>query len=83
MNLKSPVGRVGVAKIVINCNLIIFSKWMDWIQKTLSKVNYCIEKHVPVKRANVQFEKPKWMDQYCVRKVKKKYGSVSHSVTAM
>ena len=50
---------------------------MDWIQKTLgiffmSKVNYCIEKHVPVKRANVEFKKPKWMDQYCVRKVKKK-----------
>ena len=39
----------------------------------MSKVNYCIEKHVPVKRANVKFKKPKWMDQYCVRKVKKKY----------
>ena len=39
----------------------------------ISKVNYCIEKHVPVKRANVRFKKPKWMDQYCVRKVKKKY----------
>ena len=40
----------------------------------MSKVNYCIEKHVglPVKRANVEFKKPKWMDQYCVRKVKKK-----------
>ena len=39
----------------------------------MSKVNYCIEKHVPVRRANAKFKKPKWMDQYCVRKVKKKY----------
>ena len=39
----------------------------------MSKVNYCIEKRVPVRRANAKFKKPKWMDQYCVRKVKKKY----------
>ena len=39
----------------------------------MTKINYCIEKHVPVKRTNTKFKKPKWMDQYCVRKVKKKY----------
>ena len=26
-----------------------------------------------MKKANKKFKKPKWMDQYCVRKVKKKY----------
>ena len=25
----------------------------------MSKVNYCIEKHVPVRRANAKFKKPK------------------------
>ena len=39
----------------------------------MSKVNYCIEKHVPVKRANVKFKKPKWMDQYCIAPDKAAY----------
>ena len=39
----------------------------------MSKVNHCIDKHVPVNKPNTKFKKTKWMDQYCVRKVKKKY----------
>ena len=39
----------------------------------MSKINHCIDKHVPVNKPNTKFKKPKWMDQYCVRKVKKKY----------
>ena len=39
----------------------------------MNKVSYCIEQYVPVKKTNKKFKKPKWMDQYCVRKVKKKY----------
>ena len=39
----------------------------------MNKVKYCIDNYVPVKGKNKKFDKPKWMDQYCVRKVKKKY----------
>ena len=37
------------------------------------KVKFCIDNYVPVKYSNKKFKKPKWMDQYCVRKVKIKY----------
>ena len=55
----------------------------------MSKINYCIEHFVPAKHnhGNIKkFVKPKWMDQYCVRKVKKKYHAwkrftYSHSYT--
>ena len=37
----------------------------------MNKVKYCIDNYVPVKSNNKKSDKPKWMDQYCVRKVKK------------
>ena len=39
----------------------------------MNKVKYCIDNYVPVKSNNKKIDKPKWMDQYCVKKVKKKY----------
>lgn len=35
--------------------------------------NHCIDTFIPVKNTKKKFVKPKWMDHYCVRKVKKKY----------
>lgn len=39
----------------------------------IDKVNFCIENFIPVKKKSRYDNKPKWMDHYCVRKVKKKY----------
>ena len=39
----------------------------------MTKMNYCIENFVPIRKSCKNFNKPKWMDQYCVKKVKKKY----------
>lgn len=36
-------------------------------------INNCIEEFVPVKNLVAHKPKPKWMDHYCVRAVKKKY----------
>jgi len=36
-------------------------------------VNHCIDNFIPLKNVKKKFNKPKWMDHYCVRKVKKKY----------
>lgn len=36
-------------------------------------IDLCIDKFVPVKNTKCKFVKPKWMDHYCRRKVKKKY----------
>lgn len=53
----------------------------------MQKINFCIEQYVPLKQSNKKFLKPKWMDQYCVKKVKKKYHAwkrftFSHSYAA-
>ena len=39
----------------------------------MNKVKCCIDIYVPVKSNNKKCNKTKWMDQYWVRKVKKKY----------
>ena len=50
------------------------------------KIQHCIDQFVPLRRTCKNFKKPKWMDHYCVRKVKKKYQAwkrftFSHSYT--
>ena len=36
----------------------------------MEKIQHCINNFVPVRKSSKNFKKPKWMDQYCVRKVK-------------
>ena len=52
----------------------------------MEKIQHCINNFVPVRKSSKNFNKPKWMDQYCGRKVKKKYHAwkrftYSHSYT--
>ena len=56
--------------------------WNFFIEKN----QHCIDHFVPLRRTCKNFKKPKWMDHYCVRKVKKKYQAwkrftFSHSYT--
>jgi len=37
------------------------------------KINYCIDNFIPTKKSKFFRPKPRWMDHYCVRAVKKKY----------
>ena len=40
----------------------------------LTHINFCIDKYIPKTGSSQKgFHKPKWMDYYCVRKIKKKY----------
>ena len=39
----------------------------------LLHINHCIDHFIPVKRSKTSKSKPKWMNHYCVRAVKKKY----------
>ena len=56
-------------------------KWEDMSKTDIDKawsffthhVNHCIDNFIPLKNVKKKFNKPKWMDHYCVRKVKKKY----------
>ena len=51
-------------------NMEVNDAWLYFMEK----VNYCIDNFVPSRSVNnTKFQKPKWMDHYCVRKVKKKY----------
>ena len=50
-------------------NMSIDDAWTFFRQH----VDHCIKKFVPMKNIKKNFVKPKWMDHYCVRKVKKKY----------
>ena len=52
----------------------------------IEKIQHCIDHFVPLRGTCKTFKKPKWMDHYCVGKVKKKYQAwkrftFSHSYT--
>ena len=52
----------------------------------IGKNQHCRDNFVPLRRTCKNIQKPKWMDGYCVRKVKKKYQTLkrftfSHSYT--
>ena len=57
----------------VNWNEINEMNVHDAWQFFIDKIDQCIKNYVPRHSTNPKFTKPKWMDHYCVRKVKKKY----------
>lgn len=50
-------------------NMNIEESWTYFVKH----INVCVEKFIPKTVNGKKFQKPKWMDFYCVKKVKKKY----------
>ncbi|WAR24920.1 hypothetical protein MAR_038589 [Mya arenaria] len=50
-------------------NMNIEESWTYFVKH----INVCLEKFIPKTVNGKKFQKPKWMDFYCVKKVKKKY----------